>query len=227
MLSNHFAALARMKAAGGGGGPYDSDIDYRFDTAASYMTKDGGERVSNWEDYDGASMDLAQLTGSLQPLWVDNAKNGNPIVRLDGSGDLMTKSGISLAFPATFIVAVKTTSFNLNQQMFNGGAWQIYDSPSTPNLAIAAPGFSGYDSASRGDWHIVVAKLDGASSYLQIDGGTKQTGTANASSTTVLNLGLGSYDADFGDIFGYGAGLTDEQVGQTFDFLNSKYAIGL
>jgi hypothetical protein len=53
---------------------------YRADLG---VTKDGSDRVSAWADQSGNGYNASQGTGSLQPLWVDNAdpSSSHPIIR--------------------------------------------------------------------------------------------------------------------------------------------------
>lgn len=45
------------------------------------ITKDGSDRVSQWNDLTGNGVHLTQATGALQPLWVSNGINGKPALR--------------------------------------------------------------------------------------------------------------------------------------------------
>ncbi|OFY39124.1 MAG: hypothetical protein A2275_13400 [Bacteroidetes bacterium RIFOXYA12_FULL_35_11] len=46
--------------------------------------------VSSWPDASGNSNDLSQGTGSLQPSYVTGVMNGQPVVRFDGTDDILT-----------------------------------------------------------------------------------------------------------------------------------------
>jgi len=58
--------------------PTDIDSCKLWLKADAGITKDGSNYVSKWEDQSGNGFDVAQSTGSYQPLWVANDKNGNP-----------------------------------------------------------------------------------------------------------------------------------------------------
>ena len=62
-------------------------LHYRSDLG---VTKDGGDLVSNWADQSGNGDDLVQATGTNQPLWVDTAMNGYPVIRADGVDNWLT-----------------------------------------------------------------------------------------------------------------------------------------
>jgi hypothetical protein len=205
--------------------PYPTEnLLWEFDAALG-ITKDGSDRVSQWDDQTASGYDLLQATGSKQPLWVDAVKNGYPIVRLDGSGDLMASAAISESPPVSVYFAVKTTTFNLNQQMWNTGTWQLYDSPSTPTLRLYHQGVSGYQAASRGNWHIVTVVINGSDSYYQVDDLTADEGTTGSAAYTSLKLGLGAYDADYLRIIAYNVAHDSTTREQVKDYLQSLYAI--
>lgn len=55
---------------------------------ASTITKDGGDRVSLWEDKSVAGDD-GDAAGDARPTWVDNQLNGLPIIRFDGVDNVL------------------------------------------------------------------------------------------------------------------------------------------
>jgi YVTN family beta-propeller protein len=82
--------------------------------ADSGVTLNGSNQVSGWADISGNGFTVAQGTGAKQPLWVDGAVNGKPILRFDGGDDyLQTAAPVDLLNGAgdfTLFVAVKPAS---------------------------------------------------------------------------------------------------------------------
>ena len=54
---------------------------------AGVATNSSGN-VTNWSDQTISGLDLSQSTAGLQPLWVTNAFNGQPVVRFNGTSYL-------------------------------------------------------------------------------------------------------------------------------------------
>lgn len=83
-----------------------------WDPAAAHITKDGSDFVSSWADRSGTSRTAAQGTGAAQPLWVESSAemNGLPVVRFDGSNDLVTFTPVSLAAFTAFVVKRDTST---------------------------------------------------------------------------------------------------------------------
>jgi hypothetical protein len=50
------------------------------------ITKDESDLVEDWRDKLGSTNDAEQATDNNKPLWVDNVRNGNSVIRFDGSG---------------------------------------------------------------------------------------------------------------------------------------------
>ena len=71
--------------------------------------------VSTWADQSGNGNDLTQGTGAAQPAWVDAQVNGLPIVRFDGTDDLLNGPATNALIgnaqeDVTTIVVYNTTS---------------------------------------------------------------------------------------------------------------------
>lgn len=69
--------------------PYTTNLVGHW-MADTGVTKDGGDLVSSWISQDPNSHDAAQGTGSKQPLYVASQINGYPVIRADGTDDILT-----------------------------------------------------------------------------------------------------------------------------------------
>lgn len=88
--------------------------------ADSGITKDGSNKVSQWNDLSANSKHLTQVTASLQPTWIDNVLNGKPVVRFNSSK--LRNANVVINQPYTiFIVysmtAASTVGFIINMVM--------------------------------------------------------------------------------------------------------------
>jgi len=68
------------------------------------ITKDGSDRVSNWNDQSGNNNNFAQATSTAKPLFTANAKNGLPAIVFDGTSDHMTSAAFTLGTFSLFAV---------------------------------------------------------------------------------------------------------------------------
>jgi len=57
------------------------------------IAKDGSNRISSWADQSGNGFHVAQGGSSKQPLFVDGAISGKPVIRFDGADDYLQTPG--------------------------------------------------------------------------------------------------------------------------------------
>lgn len=60
---------------------------------ADSMAHADGTAIATWPDSSGNARDLTQATGAKQPLFKTAIQNGLPVVRLDGTDDVMRAAG--------------------------------------------------------------------------------------------------------------------------------------
>ena len=106
--------LGALSGAGGGGfAPTDIDgCEHWYDSSVlDDITKDGSNRVSQWNDKVGSD-NLVQSTSSNQPLWVNDGQNGHDYIDFDSTARYMqTSSGwTSMAQPMTVCMAIEFPS---------------------------------------------------------------------------------------------------------------------
>lgn len=163
------------------------------------ITKDGGDLVSNWADQSGNSNDLAQGTGSKQPLWVDAVHNSKPIIRFDGTDDRLFKSTFAsgtLTQPNTiFIVAefpainddflYDSDDVNSRHAFFRTGGNYAYFAGNAPNFGASNSAFAQFTNLFK----------TGTNATLRRNG--SDVGSAvDAGSDTFIGFSLGSTEAD-------------------------------
>ena len=72
-----------------------------FDMAEKYMTKDGSDFVSQWDDRSGSTNHLLQVVGTNQPLWTADG------VLFDGVDNFMKCVAFTLVQPEFIYMVVK------------------------------------------------------------------------------------------------------------------------
>lgn len=89
------------------------------------VTTNGSGNVSTWADQSSNGNDATNLNLSAQPVWIDNALNGLPVVRFDGVNDVLSTintvnltNGLSI-----FIIAKNDVRKDYN------GLFRVYSTP--------------------------------------------------------------------------------------------------
>lgn len=101
-----------------GAQPTTTNLFFWF-RANSGITKDGADKVSQWDNQVSGEPDLVQAVSGKQPLLVTNQLNGKSIVRFDGIDDFMQtvdRAGV-LSQPNSFFIVFKVFS-TTNSQRF-------------------------------------------------------------------------------------------------------------
>jgi hypothetical protein len=94
-----------------------------------------GGLVSAWADQSGAGNHLVQATPSNQPLFVEGAANGRPVVRFDGQGDVLSFAARLTAIRTVFWVVRADPASTTNYRFLLGDA-SAYDFCSGSTSAI-------------------------------------------------------------------------------------------
>lgn len=219
----------------GASGPPTTNMEFWFDADSSYITKDGGDLVSQWDDRSGNARHLAQATGTKQPLWISSAQNSLPGVRFDGTSDSMAAANFTFNQPETVYIVFKQIGWTNLCDVFDGSAMnnmRLYQKTASPRLGTYA-GAYGPDTTSLavGTHGLTTAIFNGASSELRINAGTAQTGNVGANNGGGLTVGSHVGGAGFFsnievcEIIGYSSAHDSTAQGQVQDYLNDKYDI--
>ena len=78
--------------------------------AGARVTKDRSNLVGNWGDGSGVSNHASQTVAANQPVWIDNAINGRPVLRFDGQNDRLNTIVPPGADDFTLFVIAKTSA---------------------------------------------------------------------------------------------------------------------
>lgn len=213
---------------------------------ASHVVKDGDNRVSQWTDISDNGKHAVQATPANQPLWVDNAVNGQPVLRFDGQNDSLSApiGGAVDSYSIAFVL--KPDSLKQWNQTFGPG-WGKFNFHTSPDggvftgttgeggQRIEPQDGPGSGTLAVGRWDrilITYQKPEGQSSgtaKLYKNGkllAVKSLITPQA--WTDFNIGIGSTDTIHGDLaelMVYGKALSDAERLQLDAYFNDKYPL--
>ncbi len=158
------------------------------------ITKDGSDRVSQWNDLSGQGNHVTQSSGSVKPLWVAAASgtNSNPHLYFDGARQMASAAIGSVAQPRTqFVVTRATTAFGSTVVAMDGNASgtrsQIGHNGTDLRIfsgSTVGAAYSGYQSTT-----VYSAVFNGASSQSWANGTSIATGDAGAHGWTGTTFG--------------------------------------
>lgn len=210
-----------------------SPIAWYDSSDVASITKDGGNLVSQWDDKSGNLYHLTQGNATYQPTY--SATDG---IVFDGSNDwLKIEFGTVFAQPNTIFIVAKSdvtaaqrfiidnyTTFGVNR------VTAFYYNSNAINFQ-AGSGISVLTNQTN--LHLFTSLNKGASSFVQIDGGTPTTGNVGTDGIDSFTVG-GIYqglvpelmlDGYIKEIIVYNSELTTEQINIVNDYLNAKYTI--
>ena len=94
----------------------------KFWVKADSLSLSDGDPVGTWADQSGNGNDATQSTAGFKPLYKTNIQHGKPIVRFDGSDDLMEISDTSIILGGqtgmTVFLVISENTVQINKAMF-------------------------------------------------------------------------------------------------------------
>jgi hypothetical protein len=179
-----------------------------------------GTAVSSWTDISGNGFNAAQATGGQQPVFKTAIRNGKPIVRFDGTDDVLGLSGSALGIfnniggGTVFVVCSDTN----NAAGAAGHYSVVFSSGTTGNRIVLLTKETVSQISSKGKrldadanifstatysagFHVLTANADwsGNSNQLFVDGvgatATAYSGGGNTSATNSVFAGVGANTA--------------------------------
>lgn len=189
--------------------------------------------VSSWTDSSGNARHATQGTGSKQPTYRTNVVNSKPVVRFDGTDDVLETTGFTLNQPETvFIVATFRSARVANDTLIDGATTnnmrvfrtvtglQQYAGANGPHLTLDPEG-----------WHVYSFIYNGASSEARYDGANLATGNPSTNNAGGIAIGgngtLGTENApvDVAEIAVYSSALSEANRSGIERHLGLKYGI--
>lgn len=170
---------------GGSTRPINTDMVawYRLNTGITVT----GSGVSKWADQSGNGRDLNQTTDTNRPaLQLDGS------ILFDGNDNKLVTGSLSISQPITHYILFKQITWASGDNVFNGlaTAMVLTQAGTTPALRINGGSAVGDNTNLVLDTYGVVATVfNGASSLIQVNNTTPNTGNAGANIFDGFSLG--------------------------------------
>lgn len=199
------------------------ETEWKTGISQDYLTIDQFG-VNNWTDLSGSSRDMIQGNNSYKPSI--SSLNSKRTVMFNGDY-LQETVGNSSGQPNT-IIAISDFSAGILTKTNNGTNWNGIDVSGgfyrvrTNNTAIA----SSY--APDGNYHIFIAQINGASTFLRIDGtqvASGNVGTKPNFNNQVLGDGSGGFIGAIGEYIFISGTLTTALIEKAEGYLSHKWGV--
>ena len=205
------------------------------------ITKDGSNNVAAWADQSSNMKTASQSNVTIQPLWVDNVINGQPVIRFDGINDLMTTDVTGPGGTEfTFFVLAKSNGRRILSYNDASG-YVVYSYANPNNFIISNDGGpnGGINSGTNDLLHFRLAcaryKANTSNGMQTFINGVLLAQRSSANIVLpVVPLQLGSYPGattnevikgDVAEIIIYNRALSDIERKQMENYLSQKYGI--
>ena len=212
----------------GGRPPVWSSLVNWFDASdLSSITKDGSNRVSQWNDGKGSD-NLVQATGGDQPLWTDADQNGKAVIDFVSSRG-MANSASSTAQPQTYFAAlVPPTTGSGTKRPWTSGSQQVYTSGSANHWGLYAGSEPTFDTDIGSGFQIWEITFNGSSSSWKVNNISKLTGDVGSGTAGALIL-ADHYDNyannKVGEWLRYDGTLTSAEKTSIYNYLKDKWGL--
>lgn len=224
--------------AGGGSAFSPLSLSPALWLAASTITGlNDGEAITTWADISGNGRDAAQATADNKPTYQTNELNGYPVVRFDGSNDLLATGSFTLAQPVHVFLVGKMSGGAVDYRYFLDGLagndrLSLYYIVASDDVGIYTATSAAEITVSADDesFYLWTALFSGASSRLRKDGGSDATGELAAATAGGVTIGArrdGSYPggSDIAEIVIYDSALSDANRDAVEAYLAAKYGL--
>lgn len=225
---------------------HDLALWYRADAGLTRR----GSRISRWDDQSGYGRDAVQSSESNQPLWVERAVHGRPVVRFDGGSSFMSFTMPVNGLRGMTIILVSASAsdlpagrngdrsaINWDETSFWG---RVYVSPFRSNIRFRFgttqtdnwPIYSKSPS-NPGTFSIITAMKDESVDLLYLDGALvlreegKQPAISSCLDSAMLGKGMASdcFAGDIAEVLVYSSALPDPDRRRVEDYLSERYGL--
>jgi hypothetical protein len=204
-----------------------------------------GAAVGTWPDSSGNGRNATQATGGNQPTYQTLEKNNLPVVRFDGSDDMLDSTcPIGGATQTVFVVA-KITDFSAARTLVgpqSGAGLQLRANATSGAEAVLKSGTAtigtGGTNLIAGQWYILQATYNHTTGAWALYGpvSTVTGTTANGSGTNVQTLSAASLRigrngtsepmlGDIAEVLVYNSVLSDTDRRRVENYLGTKWAV--
>lgn len=226
---------AQVYGAGQGGGWSPNDIAglVWWVDAASITGLVDGDPVATWTD---KSASLANVTAAAaaRPTYKTNILNSKPVVRFNGSANVMATANSSAPASAQPTSMFIVGNFNATNDVMIDAVTNLthqIDRPTTPGAYRMYAGASLQDTNDDSSTHVFLFNFNGATSKIWVDGVLTTTGNAGAGALAGVTLGNrgggGPYflDGDLAEICIYNSTLSQINRDLVVDYLAARWGI--
>lgn len=211
-----------------------SNLELWLDASdAATITKDGGNLVSDWDDKSGQGNDVAQATGTNQPLWVDSVQNSMPIIRFDGVDNYMNRASLTggdASQPNTIVIVVKWISGDDKGILDGVSGKRNYLTKTSGLYNIFAGTANTGTTVNSADILMYYAEFNSTSSFLRRSKSQLFTGDSGTNAIGGIHLGSNFTPVAFGDpdiaeILIYNKALTTGERDSVETYMTDKWAV--
>ena len=196
------------------------------------VTKDGSDKVSQWDDQSGNAHHVTQATGSKQPTWLaSGSATGEAALEFDGVDDYLRATWVQ-AQPVTLLVVGKfLRAPATGETMIDGGSGNSMRYEEVGSVVAAQTTSLLSKATTVVAWHLAEIQFNGASGSLRIDAETPVTGNIGATSPGGICIGLYGNEAAFPsncrvtEVAMYGRILTTDELARFRAYSTSKHAV--
>jgi hypothetical protein len=212
-----------------------------FDAANTDATSSGQE-ISTWSDSSVNSLSATTYIHGLQtlkPIYLENQLNGYPVIRFPKSGsNYASIKTVPFAFTETLIVicVIKQTYTSPAGTAFMDASqsgppagfprfWGLYQWAGG-QLRVKVGGWTSSLAVSSGQWGVITCYINGFSSWIRINQGTKSTGLLE-SLLAASGLQMGNFfSGDIAElILDTNSSLTEAEITGIENYLMDKYSV--
>ena len=211
---------------------------------ADSLSLSDGAGVGAWTDSSGNGNTVAQLTSARQPTFETNELNTKPIVRFDGTNDILSDGDIAALDVGTgdiWLAAVFKSTDDSGAQFFFEKGTTSFGLMTTAAGVLQARlgGTTNIPSQSAGNWSrtafviVTAARVSSTCNGFVNGSAMTTTGTTNSTSisnSNVLDIGASAVGGnpligDMAEILVGGATLDDNQRTKIEGYLAHKYGL--
>jgi len=179
-----------------------SDLYAWYDaTDITTITKDGSDRVSQWDNKEGTTARDLIATSANQPLWLSADQNGKDVIDFSTSttGRFMKTSSMqaTVAQPISFVVVVEMASNNsvsrdLLQGWQNGSFFPVFNKASTDDSFGSNMGtrLSFTETGIADTWQYMTLIFNTTASEIRVGGVQVASGDTGSDVASPLRVGV-------------------------------------
>ena len=159
---------------------------------SSTVAFSSGSNVSSWADKSGNGNTVTQATTANQPTYVTNVVNGNPVIRFNGTTNILQKTSFTS-------LGTNSVSFWLVERNLSGGmAAAPFSFNNGPNAGIVFQNNNNLQPMSNVPYTSSVARIDfynrtntGSGDITYLNGNVSSTGDDNSTGTYGTTFAVG------------------------------------